>query len=256
MTDAAPIAAPEAEPEAAPVVAIDGLVKTRRDSERTFTLEVPHLALAAGDRVALVGSSGSGKSTLIALLALATGPDEARRFALWPTPSGAPLDAAAAWRRGDERLLTEARARAIAYVPQRDGLMEFLTVEQNVRTAAELAGADGTRDLAGIVEALGLGAVRAAHPARLSGGQRQRAAVACALARNPRLVLADEPTAALDAGNAARVMESLVELAAARGAAIVFATHQLGLVADYGFTVLAAETRGANGTWHATFAPR
>ena len=236
-----------------PVLAMEGVAKTRRDSERAFTLEVPRLRLDAGDRLALVGASGSGKSTLISLLALAADPDAAGRFEVWGLGTQ-PFDVAGAWRRGDQTGLTQARARLIAYVPQRDGLMEFLTVEQNVRCAAELAGAPQDAGLAEIMAALGLEALRAAPPARLSGGQRQRAAVACALARRPRLILADEPTAALDAENAARVMESLCRLAEAQGAALVFATHQLHLVAEYGFSTLKADVSGERGSWRSVFA--
>lgn len=238
----------------APVARIDGLAKTRRDSERSFTLTLPRLHLAPGDRLALVGASGSGKSTLIGLLALATSPDRAERFDFWAS-EGNRLDAAAAWRSSDERRLTDARARAIAYIPQRDGLMEFLTVAGNIRAAAELAGAGTGLDLAGIVDALGLGTLLSARPARISGGQRQRVAVACALARRPRLILADEPTAALDTENATRVMSSLCRLATEQGAAIVLATHQLALAAEYGFSVLRAESSRIGDEWATIFLP-
>lgn len=238
----------------APVLRIEGLRKTRRDSERSFTLDVPRLDLAGGDRLALVGASGSGKSTLISLLALAAAPDRATRFSV-RTGDGAPLDVAAAWQRGDQSGLTAARARLIAYVPQRDGLMEFLSVEGNIRCAAELAGVAGGGDIGRILALLGLDGLRRAMPARLSGGQRQRAAVACALARRPRIILADEPTAALDAGNAAKVMDSLCRLAAEQDAALVLATHQLHLVAAFGFATLTARSSGSDGAWQSVFLP-
>lgn len=238
----------------APVLAIEGLVKTRRDSERAFTLVVPRLALAGGDRLALVGASGSGKSTLISLLALAAAPDRAAAFRVWGVGPDT-LDVAAAWTRGDQRGLTRARARLIAYVPQRDGLMEFLSVEQNIRCAAELAGVSRDGGVDRFLSALGLDGLRSAPPSRLSGGQRQRAAVACALARRPRMILADEPTAALDAGNAGRVMDSLCRLAHEQDAALVLATHQLHLVADYGFATFAARQSGSDGDWRSVFGP-
>ena len=237
-----------------PVLRIEGLRKTRRDSERSFTLDLPALGLSGGDRLALVGASGSGKSTLISLLALAAAPDRATRFSV-RTGDGAPLDVAAAWQRGDQRGLTAARARLIAYVPQRDGLMEFLSVEQNIRCAAELAGVAPDGGIERFLAALGLDGLRAAPPSRLSGGQRQRAAVACALARQPRMILADEPTAALDAGNAGRVMESLCTLAHEQDAALVLATHQLHLVAEYGFATFAAHQSGSDGDWRSVFGP-
>ena len=237
-----------------PVLRIEGLRKTRRDSERSFTLDLPDLSLVGGDRLALVGASGSGKSTLISLLALAAAPDRAAGFRVW-NRDGAALDVTAAWQRGDQGGLTAARAGLIAYVPQRGGLMEFLTVEGNIRCAAELAGVAGQDDIGRVLAALGLEGLRRAMPARLSGGQRQRAAVACALARRPRMILADEPTAALDAGNAAKVMGSLCRLAAEQDAALVLATHQLHLVSEFGFATLTARSSGGNGVWQSVFLP-
>lgn len=222
-----------------------GLARLRRDSEREFRLELPLLRLRPGDRLALLGESGSGKSTLISLLALAVRPDAMAEFRLDGTDIGA------AWERGDAAALARVRAGAIAYVPQRDGLMEFLTVEGNIRCAATLAGA--RPDIAAIAEALGLLPHLGAYPARLSGGQRQRASVACALARAPRLILADEPTAALDPGNAARVMTSLCGLAGQTGAAIVFATHQRHLAEDYGFALMEARLSGTGAALQSTF---
>lgn len=229
------------------VYAAQGLGKMRRDSERCFQVRLPALQLAPGARIALLGESGSGKSTILSLLALATPPDEAKGF------SFCDQDITAAWRKGDQRLLAQLRARKISYLPQRDGLLGFLTLRQNIRCAAELGGQPAATPetdphMAQIIDNLGLTRLLDALPATLSGGQRQRAAVACALARRPRAVLADEPTAALDAENARRVVEQLCWLAAEQNAALVFATHQPQLLAEYGFQTLTARiARGPDG---------
>lgn len=219
------------------------LRKTRRDSERQFQVRLPALALAPGARIALLGESGSGKSTILSLLALATPPDQAERFAFCDQ------DITAAWRRGDQRLLARLRARGLSYLPQRDGLLGFLTLRQNIRCAAELGGVPAPgAEMDRIIASLGLTPLLDAFPAALSGGQRQRGAVACALARRPRAILADEPTAALDAENARRVVEQLCHLGAELGAALVFATHQPQLLAEHGFQTLAARiARGPAG---------
>ena len=220
-----------------PILAARELGKTRRDSERQFTVRVPALCLAPGARVALLGESGRGKSTVLSLLALATPPDEALAFAFCQH------DIAAAWRRDDQALLARLRARGLSYLPQRDGLLGFLTIRENIRCAAELGRVAPDADqghMARITASLGLTPLMDALPAALSGGQRQRAAVACALARRPRAILADEPTAALDAENARHVIQQLCLLGAELGAALVFATHQPQLLAEHGFLALQA----------------
>ncbi|MGB3313205.1 MAG: ATP-binding cassette domain-containing protein, partial [Albidovulum sp.] len=152
-------------------------------------------------------------------------------------------DVSRAWQKNDQALLSMLRARCVTYLPQRDGLLEFLTIRENILCSAELAGALPVNEIDLLITMLDLDEVLDALPAGLSGGQRQRAAVACALAQRPALILADEPTAALDAENASRVMESLIRLADRSGAAIILATHQLHLVTTYAFNkIIVTET--------------
>lgn len=225
------------------------LRKIRFDDDRRFEVCLPGLSLEAGDRVALVGPSGSGKSTILALLAMATDPDDGDCFEL----DG--HDVLAAWRKNDQNILSRLRAASATYLPQRDGLLEFLTVRENILCSAELAGALPVEDIDLLVQMLDLDEVLDAMPAGLSGGQRQRGAVACALAQRPALILADEPTAALDASNASRVMDSLISLAERAGAAIVLATHQLHLVAEYGFQQIKVTESGPKSDRVSVFEP-
>ncbi len=230
MTDAPPVAY---------ILEAEGLHKARFDGDRRFEVSLPELYLKSGDRVALVGPSGSGKSTILALLAMATDPDDGAAFRL------VGRDVLQAWRSNDQGLLSLLRAQSATYLPQRDGLLEFLTIRDNILCSAELADALPVHEIDLLVEMLDLGEVLDAMPAGLSGGQRQRAAVACALAQRPALILADEPTAALDAQNASRVMDSLIALADRSGAAIVLATHQLHLVKTYQFNEIIVTETGA-----------
>jgi putative ABC transport system ATP-binding protein len=232
------------------IVRAQGLTKMRRDKERTFTVHVPKLCLGPKSRVALVGESGSGKSTILSMLALATDPDQADHFFV----EG--FDIISGWTQGVQggtARLSALRAQSIAYLPQRDGLLEFLTVRQNINCWAEIAGALPVRDIHQIMDSLRLRELLDSHPASLSGGQRQRAAVACALARRPSLILADEPTAALDAVNAQRVMQALCDLGHRIGAALVLATHQVHLVEAFGFTPLVGVISDKEGTHHSVF---
>ena len=186
---------------------------------------------------------------ILALLAMATNPDEGGAFKLEGR------DVLSAWGSNNQTLLSMLRAQSATYLPQRDGLLEFLTIRENILCSAELANALPISEIDLFVEFLDLGEVLDAMPAGLSGGQRQRAAVACALAQRPALILADEPTAALDAKNASRVMDSLIALADRSGAAIVLATHQLHLVKKYQFTEVMVTETGPNPTEHQYLSP-
>lgn len=215
-----------------PLLLVEGLAKRRAGDDRSFTLRVPHLALAPGESLALVGPSGCGKSTVIDLLALALAPDEAGRFRL--RSAGGWFDVAAAWRKGQEDRLGRARAEMLGYVLQTGGLLPFLTAGRNIALPAEIAGRHDAAWIRDLAKRLGILPLLDEMPARLSVGQRQRVAVARALAARPPLVLADEPTASLDPANAEVVMGLLLEATRHAGAALLLATHDWELVARHG----------------------
>lgn len=172
---------------------------------------------AAGTVVAVAGPSGSGKTTL---LAIAGG--------LLRPSAGAVLLGGADLAAAPERVRERVRAREVGFVFQGADLAPFLTAEQLVALGARLAGrpaAETRAEVAALLAAVGLERRAGARPGALSGGERQRLAVAAALAKRPRLLLADEPTAALDSERARGVMELLGRLARDRGAAVVLSTH-------------------------------
>jgi putative ABC transport system ATP-binding protein len=119
--------------------------------------------------------------------------------------------------------------RNIGYIFQAHNLMTFLTAKQNVRMALELHDEDGTSDLDGkasaMLEAVGLGHRLDYYPDSLSGGQKQRVAIARALVSQPKIVLADEPTAALDKKSGREVVELMQTLAKQKGCTILLITH-------------------------------
>lgn len=177
------------------------------------------LSVARGEVVALLGPSGSGKSTLLTAVGLINPPDVGRI-----TINGQHvLD-------GPRALVDLAtfRRRNLGFVFQRSNLIPFLTARENVQLALELDGASARAARARaqqLLEELGVGD-RAQHlPSALSGGQQQRVAVARALANHPALILADEPTAALDGARGRQVMELFARVAHERGAAAVVVTH-------------------------------
>ena len=175
------------------------------------------LAIAPGEIVVLTGPSGSGKTTLLTLAGALRSLQEGSLRVL-----GRELAGAGAATRAEVR-------RGIGYVFQAHNLLESLSARENVLLALELhphlAAAERGARADGMLAAVGLAEHAAARPARLSGGQRQRVALARALAAGPRLVLADEPTASLDAENGRAVALLIERLAREQGLAVLLVTH-------------------------------
>lgn len=198
-----------------------------------LTLSIDRLVLRPGDRAALIGPSGCGKSTCLDLLAAILRPDRADRLVV------AGADLVRLWAEGPAGLIAW-RGRHVGYVLQTGGLLPFMTVAENIRLGRRLLGLEGwgpARDIAGM---LGIGALLDRRPGQLSIGERQRVAVARALAHEPQLVLADEPTAALDPARAAETMALLNDLAARQGTALLVVTHDVELAEASGLRLIRA----------------
>ncbi len=183
------------------------------------------LTVAAGEAVAVMGPSGSGKSTLLNVIA---GLDRPTRGTV--EVAGVRLDTLS------ERGLARFRRAHIGIIFQFFHLLDELTVRDNVLLPARLAGvrparARGRADE--LLETLGLAGKVDAYPARLSGGQRQRVAIARALMNRPELLLADEPTGAVDQAAAAGVRDLLHELNA-EGQTLLLVTHDPALANSAG----------------------
>ena len=177
------------------------------------------LQVRAGEVIALLGPSGSGKTTLL----------NAIGCILAPSAGKVTLDGETVfdgqWLRNDLRRL---RLDKIGFIFQTHNLLPFLTAEENVAVVLHLAGWSVEKSRARVRELLDYLEVErraAAKPALLSGGEAQRVAIARALANRPRIILADEPTAALDSKRAGLVMDLLRKLAAEQEACIVTVTH-------------------------------
>jgi putative ABC transport system ATP-binding protein len=204
-----------------PLVRLEGVSKhfgegeTRVDALREVSLEVFPRQV-----VALLGPSGSGKTTLLNIIGCI----------LDPSVGSMELDGELVlrdgeWQRGDLRRL---RLDKIGFIFQFHNLLPFLDATDNVAVVLQLAGVDITaaRKRAGeLLNDLEVGHRRQAMPAKLSGGEAQRVAIARALANSPRIILADEPTAALDSKRAGIVMDLLRKLAVERDAAVIAVTH-------------------------------
>ena len=188
--------------------------ETRVDALRDVDLQV-----RAGEVVALLGPSGSGKTTLLNVIGCI----------LAPSAGKVTLDGETVfdgrWLRRDLRRL---RLDKIGFIFQTHNLLPFLTAEENVAVVLHLAGwsvEKGRARVRELLDYLEVGRRAAAKPALLSGGEAQRVAIARALANRPRIILADEPTAALDSKRAGLVMDLLRKLALEQEACIVTVTH-------------------------------
>ncbi len=204
----------------APVVEGRGLGKTYRDgSQAVEVLRGVDVEVLAGRSLALTGPSGSGKSTLLNLFAGLISADTGE---LYFTADGQRHK----WHLASQRERTRLRRRYIGYVHQFFNLIPTLTVLENVRLPGRLN--VGNRLDARALELLaqfGLDDRAGAFPDVLSGGEQQRVAVARALLLEPPLLLADEPTGNLDAGNSNQVVELLFGAARESGVSLIIATH-------------------------------
>ncbi|GGN35229.1 ABC transporter ATP-binding protein [Streptomyces fuscichromogenes] len=190
-------------------------VTRRYDAGPPALLDVT-LTVAPGEAVAVLGPSGSGKSTLLNLIAGLDRPDEGTVTVDGVRVDGLGESGAARYRRA-----------GVGMVFQFFNLLDDLTVADNVALPAQLAGTgrrEAARRAAELLDSLGIAAQASAYPGRLSGGERQRVAVARALMNRPALLLADEPTGALDSASGADVARLLQELNA-DGQTLVLVTH-------------------------------
>jgi len=204
----------------APVLDVADLFRVyRRAGAEVRALRGATLAVGRGETVALVGPSGSGKSTL---LACAAGLDE-------PDGGDVAIAGHAMTRRPDaERAAL--RARSVGIMSQAGNLFGHLSLADNIRLQCRLAGRHDSAGLADLLDSVGLAHRAGALPGTLSGGELARGALAVALAADPPLLLADEPTAEVDAATERRILDA-IERRRARGGAALIATHSPALAA-------------------------
>ncbi len=194
------------------------LTKTYGSGSATVVaLDDVSLALARGTVAALLGPSGSGKSTLIKALGFVSPAGRGEVFfeGRLVIKDGEPL--------AD---LAQLRRQHLGFVFQKANLTSFLNARENVEIACELGGkTDGRRRARDLLRYLEVDNRERSYPEMLSGGEQQRVAIARALANDPSLILADEPTAALDSKRSRSVMELFRKVAHERGAAVLVVTH-------------------------------
>lgn len=231
-------------------------VRKARGRGPGYALHIPHLRIERGARVAITGPSGCGKSTALDILGMILAPDAGETFLFTPhsgrasaRPEAAeqpPVDVLACWRSGRRDRLAAARLAHMGYVLQTGGLLPFLSIRENMDITAELLDLPDRREaVERVAAALGVQRLLDAMPGQLSVGERQRVAIGRALLSNPSVVLADEPTAALDPRHADAVLDSFLACADQTGAALILATHDARLVRRGAFTELPMRVENA-----------
>jgi putative ABC transport system ATP-binding protein len=208
------------------------LIRLEQVTRTVPILDAPPLTILAGvdltvdvgDRISIVGRSGSGKSTLLNLLGLLDSPTSG-----WMSFDERPVESFSSGERD------RVRGRDVGFIFQQFNLLEGRTALENVMTPLLYATGRSfwhrSRIAAEMLERVGLGNRLTAMPDKLSGGEQQRVAIARSLVRGPRLILADEPTGALDLETGTTVMGLLDEAAQQTGAALVTITHDPAIAA-------------------------
>jgi putative ABC transport system ATP-binding protein len=214
------------------VLKIEGLSKvfgTGRLEVRA--LEDISLSVAAGDLVALLGPSGSGKTTMLLCTSLILEPTLGKIIF-----DGQTIFQKNGWAGGVD--IRRIRREKMGFIFQAHNLIPFLTARQNVLFPLSLVGVKGEaadRRVMELLEYMEIADRADYQPALLSGGEQQRVAIARALANNPRLLLADEPTASLDTVRGKKVMELLKKIAKENQSAVIVVTHDIRMIEGFDY---------------------
>jgi putative ABC transport system ATP-binding protein len=230
-----------------PVFSLRGISKTYSAGGTEFRLDVPRLDIPRGAKLAFIGESGSGKSTLLEMLALLLRPTECDRLDFTPAPDSGTHDISALWAAGDADKLSDLRSAHVGFVVQSGGLLPYLSIRDNINLSLrmlELPLADVAEKLTGILE---IRPQLDKLPATLSVGQYQRATIARALAHQPVILIADEPTAAVDPINAERILALLGELTEEFGVTLIMATHNHERARQMGMRLIEVEFQALDG---------
>ncbi len=225
-------------------VEVDNLTKIYGKGDTAVTaISGATLQVKPGELVAVLGPSGSGKTTLLTAIGLINEPTHGRVVIDGVTVADE------GWTTGLD--LKRVRREKLGFIFQSHNLIPFLTAQENVMVALEINGVgkkESKDRAAALLAALNLGHRLGNYPSALSGGESQRAAIARALANCPKVILADEPTAALDTENGQNVMGLLKALAVENHSAIIVVTHDHRMVEGFDRIFQVSDGRIINGS--------
>jgi len=208
---------------------IKNLAITRQAGDVSFQLSVPDFYVRSGEFIALVGESGCGKSTFLDILGLILKPDTHDEFNF-----SIRKEKLYQLGKNSQSESVEIRRQHMGYVLQAGGLLEFLKLEQNISMPLAMNGESrgSKKKVHEIAKALGIVNQLKKYPKNVSGGERQRAAIARAVIHRPEMILADEPTAALDPDRAKKLVKMFKALCddEKKASAVVMVSHDRELV--------------------------
>jgi len=219
------------------MLAIQDLLVQRGNGAQAHRVCLPRLQIGAGEILAITGESGCGKSTLLEAIGLLLAPSQLGHFRLGRDG----LDIGQMLAANNQAALTQVRSRDLGFILQSGGLLPFLKVRDNISLPRRLLGMNAQScHVERAIAALRLDALLDKLPHALSIGERQRVACVRAIAHEPQLLLADEPTAALDPHSAQRLFELLLSLVAELGLSALVVSHDWALVRDFGLKRIGA----------------
>ncbi len=214
----------------------------RGEGTNAFTMSLEELSVVQGETLVITGPSGSGKSTLLEALALVLRPTHSKRF-LWTIrrENQGCYDIKRLWQKNETAQLAALRARRIGFVLQTGGLLPFLNVAENVRIWRRIAARPVcTEKILQLMDRLEITELADKMPHQLSVGERQRVSIARALAHEPDLLLADEPTAALDPVLAEQVFRLMLDLVNQTGSTAIIVSHDYSNIREKAIRLIRA----------------
>ena len=228
------------------MLCVHDLMITRGTGDEQHQVLLPRLALGPGQVMAVTGESGCGKSTLLEALGLLLKPDQAGVFKL-----GAPaIDINRLLQQQNETRLAQIRARQLDFILENGGLLPYLNVLDNIQLPRRILGLPPHNErLDKAIKTLKINRLIKKMPQALSIGERQRVACLRAIAHEPQLLLADEPTAALDPYSARNLFELFLEVVNASQLSALVVSHDWALVKEFGLPVLHAHSKPGESTF-------
>ncbi|MFC0179850.1 ABC transporter ATP-binding protein [Thorsellia kenyensis] len=230
------------------ILSVKDLKVTRAAGDIPFTVSLPHLSLNRNEIVSLTGVSGSGKSTLLEVLGLISKPSQLKMFELClPLKNKRLVDLTESIIDFKEFVLAPIRANALGFILQTGGLLPFLSVRDNIQLVRKQKGLTLWADFVNqLVSELKLMALLNKFPHELSIGERQRVAFIRSVAHEPALVLADEPTAALDPYTADMLFDLLKSIAQELNLSVLLVSHDWQLLKKHQIRGLRARINDSN----------
>ena len=208
---------------------IEEMAIRRGEGSQQFNVLLPKLELQDGEILAIQGASGCGKSTLLEMIGLILQPDRLVRYQLGD--AGDVVDLQPLILQKNQAALSKLRAGKLGFMLQTGGLLPFLSVQQNIELPCSMLNSTMDKDwFLYLTDALNIQSLLTKYPRQLSIGERQRVSFIRSVIHKPSLLLADEPTAALDPNNAQTLFSLMIKLAEEQKITALLVTHDWDLV--------------------------